>query len=107
MRSPYDWLGRLGLLLAIIGAINWLLVGLFQWNLVKAIFASSGTQDATGGERAVYIIVGIGGLIAIPMLAASLGRMRGSRTDYGYDDVRSTGATTQDQVEEERRRRAA
>jgi len=115
MRNPYDWLGRLGMLLAIIGAINWLLVGLFQYNLVKAIFTSSGTQDASTGERIVYIVVGVGGVLAIPMLAATLGRARGRRTDYGYGDTQATGGdlrstgttTTEDQLEEERRRRAA
>jgi uncharacterized membrane protein YuzA (DUF378 family) len=107
VRNPYDWIGRLGILLAIIGAVNWLLVGLFEWNLVKAIFSDSGTQTATGGERTIYIIVGIGGLIAIPMLAATLTRMRGTRSDYGYGDVRSAGTRTQDELEEERRRRAA
>ncbi len=76
MSNPYDMIGRFGVLLAIAGAINWLLVGIFQWNFVQWAFTSSGTQDAGTGERIVYVVVGVGGLLAIPMLAASLARSR-------------------------------
>lgn len=107
MRNPYDWIGRLGVLLAIVGALNWLLVGLFEWNLVKALFADSATQTATTGERVVYVIVGVGGIIAIPMLAASLSRLRGTRTDREYGDTRVVGSRTEAELDEERRRRAA
>lgn len=53
------------LLLVIIGALNWLLVGLFGFDLVAAI-----TGD-TFGERNVissiiYIVVGIAGLALLP-----------------------------------------
>jgi uncharacterized membrane protein YuzA (DUF378 family) len=78
MRNPYDAIGRIGLLLAIVGAVNWLLVGLFEWNLVQWLFTDSGTQTVNSvGERVVYIVVGVGGLLAIPMLGASLARARG------------------------------
>lgn len=76
MSTAYDWIGRLGLLLAIIGALNWGLVGLFEYNLVAAILGDSATLTATTAERIVYVAVGIGGLIAIPMLAATLRRER-------------------------------
>lgn len=59
------------LVLAIIGAINWGLVGFFEWNLVQAIFAGTGAEEASGGERVVYALVGLGGvlgLIALPRL---------------------------------------
>lgn len=104
-RNPYDWVGRVGVLLAVIGAINWLLVGLFQWNLVSAIFTDSGSQTATVGERIIYVIVGVGGLVAIPMLVATLGRMRGARTDYGYME-RRVGPSSQEEKDEEHRRAA-
>ncbi len=89
MRNPYDAIGRLGLLLAIVGAVNWLLVGLFEWNLVQWIFTQSGTQtvDSTG-ERIVYIVVGAGGLLAVPMLAATLARSR-SRS-VGHEERQSS-----------------
>lgn len=36
-----NWLSRLALLLVIIGALNWLLVGLFQWDLVASVFGGN------------------------------------------------------------------
>lgn len=43
------------LLLIIIGGLNWLLVGLFQYDLVAALF---GGQQATL-SRIVYVLVGL------------------------------------------------
>ena len=77
MRNPYDMIGRVGLFVAIAGAINWLLVGLFEWNLVQWLFTQSGTQIVDSmGERIVYVVVGVGGVLALPMLAATLARSR-------------------------------
>ena len=50
----------IALTLVIIGAINWLLVGLFEFNLVDAIFGSLSFL-----ARVIYIIVGIAGLWSI------------------------------------------
>lgn len=55
---------RLALVLAIIGAINWGLIGLFQFDLVATLF---GGQD-TFLSRTVYTLVGISGLLCIPLL---------------------------------------
>ena len=49
------------LTLVIIGALNWLLIGLFQFDLVAAIF---GGQSAIL-SRIIYVIVGLTGLWAI------------------------------------------
>jgi uncharacterized membrane protein YuzA (DUF378 family) len=49
------------LTLVIIGAINWLLVGLFQFDLVAAIFGGS----AAVVSRIIYVLVGLAGLWAI------------------------------------------
>ena len=46
------------LLLIIIGGINWLLVGLLQFDLVAALF---GGQEATLA-RVVYVLVGLSAL---------------------------------------------
>lgn len=56
------------LLLVIIGAINWGLVGLFQFDLVAAIF---GGQDALLA-RLVYIVVGLSGLYQLVPLSRAL-----------------------------------
>lgn len=50
----------IALTLVIIGALNWLLVGLFEFNLVDAIFGSLSVLT-----RIIYIIVGIAGLWSI------------------------------------------
>ena len=54
----------LSLVLVIIGALNWLLVGLFQFDLVATLF---GGQDAVL-SRIIYTIVGLAGLWSISLL---------------------------------------
>ena len=49
------------MLLVIIGAINWGLIGFFQFDLVAAIF---GGQDAVV-SRIIYALVGLAGLWCI------------------------------------------
>ena len=58
-----EGLQKSALLLTIIGAINWLLVGLLDFNLVTALF---GEGNIIG--RILYIIIGIAGLINIGIL---------------------------------------
>ena len=57
-------LDRTSLVLTIIGAINWLLVGLFQFDLVAYI---CGGQDAVI-SRIIYTVVGVAGLWCISLL---------------------------------------
>jgi uncharacterized membrane protein YuzA (DUF378 family) len=52
----------LWLTLIVLGALNWLMVGLFDTNVVSEIFGS-GT-----GSDVVYVIVGIAGLAMLPRL---------------------------------------
>lgn len=54
---------RIALVLTIIGAINWGLIGFFQFDLVAAIFG-----DNSAFTRIIYGIVGIAGLINIGLL---------------------------------------
>lgn len=54
---------KIALVLIIIGAINWGLVGLFKFNLVDAIFGS-----LSAITRIIYILVGISGLWGIKLL---------------------------------------
>ena len=60
-KTPLD---RLSLVLVIIGALNWLLFGLFQYDLVAAIFGGSSSFLS----RTVYTIVGLAGLYTISLL---------------------------------------
>lgn len=48
------------LTIAIIGAINWGLIGFFDFNLVSALFG-----DATMFSRIIYGLVGLSGLYLI------------------------------------------
>lgn len=60
----------LALILMIVGALNWGLVGLFQFDLVAAIF---GGMTSTL-SRIVYTIVGVAGIWGITMLFRRGGR---------------------------------
>lgn len=53
----------IALVLIIIGAINWGLIGIFNFNLVEAIFG--GLSIIT---RVIYILVGISGLWGIKLI---------------------------------------
>ncbi len=48
--------------LAVIGALNWGLVGLFDWDLVRAIFGSQTATPASAASRVVYAVVGLAGV---------------------------------------------
>jgi hypothetical protein len=48
--------------LAIIGALNWGLVGFFNWDLVRALFGNDSATDASGFARVIYALVGLAGL---------------------------------------------
>jgi uncharacterized membrane protein YuzA (DUF378 family) len=54
---------KVALIFTIIGAINWGLIGLFDFNLVESLF---GTESFV--SNAVYTIVGISGLVNIMLL---------------------------------------
>ncbi len=57
------------LILVIIGALNWLLVGLFKFDLVAAIFGGSGAVMS----RIIYILVGLAGLWSISFFSKITG----------------------------------
>jgi uncharacterized protein len=66
------------LALVVIGAVNWGLVGLFDWNLVEEIFGTGTVTDV------VYVIVGAAGLMMLPRLFEGFG--------LGAHRTRPTGA---------------
>ena len=47
---------KIAMVLLIVGGLNWLLVGVFQWNLVKALFGQGMIA------RSIYILVGLSAL---------------------------------------------
>lgn len=54
---------KIALILIIIGAINWGLIGLFKFNLVDAIFGNMSMLS-----RIIYSLVGISGLWGIKLI---------------------------------------
>lgn len=54
---------KIALVLVIIGAINWGLIGFFNFNLVETIFG-----NMTMIARIIYALAGISGLWAIKLL---------------------------------------
>ena len=62
-----ETLQKICLVVTIIGAINWGLIGLFDFNLVASLFGSGSMLS-----RIVYSLVGITGLINIGLLFVHL-----------------------------------
>ncbi len=60
MRTSLD---RVALIVVIIGALNWLSVGLFNYDLVGSLFGA--TSFIT---RTIFTIVGVAGLYSISLL---------------------------------------
>jgi uncharacterized protein len=61
------YVNALALLLVIVGAANWLLVGIAKFDLVAALTGTSfGQTNAL--SSVVYILVGVAGLILLPVL---------------------------------------
>lgn len=59
---------QLALLLVIIGALNWGLIGLFNFDLVAALFGGIVSPNPPVLSRIVYGLVGLAGLYSITLL---------------------------------------
>ena len=59
-------MSKLALILVIIGAINWGLIGLFQFDLVATLFGGADSLMS----RIVYTLVGLAGIYAIKFLVS-------------------------------------
>ena len=79
-------LNVLALLLVIVGALNWGLVALFEWDLVAELFGESfGTTNVV--TRIVYGLVGLAGIyLAVTVLPAILR----SDSHVSFDNPRTT-----------------
>lgn len=55
---------RVALVLVIIGALNWLLVGLIRYDLVASLFGGS----ASTFSRIIYTLIGLAGIWSISLL---------------------------------------
>jgi uncharacterized membrane protein YuzA (DUF378 family) len=70
--------GIVALVLAVIGALNWLVIGLFGFNVISAIFGNMSTLS-----RIIYVLVGLAGLYLIAAARTFLPRM----PEAGLPDV--------------------
>ncbi|MFA5777050.1 MAG: DUF378 domain-containing protein [Parcubacteria group bacterium] len=68
--NSLDWVA---IIILIIGGLNWGLVGIFGFDLVKAIFG-----DMSILSRIVYLIVGISSVYAI-VLSFQLAKVKGEQ----------------------------
>ena len=59
---------RIALVLVIVGALNWGLIGFFKFDLVAFLFGGQTTLLS----RLVYALVGLAGLLSIPILMKPL-----------------------------------
>jgi len=64
-------LQKIALVLTIIGAINWGLIGLFDFNLVAAIFG-----EMSVFSRVLYVLIGLAALINIAIFFIDLDHSR-------------------------------
>lgn len=70
-RKELIFLNIVAWILVVIGAINWGLVGFFNWNLVDAIFGAGSIVS-----RIIYALVGLAGLWSIMLFSRIRGRDR-------------------------------
>ena len=67
-------LAKILLVIAIIGALNWGLIGFFNFNLIDAIFGGGSAEQTSVISRVVYAIVGLCAIAALVMLPSLHGR---------------------------------
>ncbi|HZX09524.1 MAG TPA: DUF378 domain-containing protein [Acidobacteriota bacterium] len=61
-----DWIC---MILIVIGGLNWLLVGIFDFNLVSAIFGAMSIIS-----RIIYILVGVAALYVLIFMLPKIGK---------------------------------
>ncbi len=64
-------------ILTVIGAINWFLVGVAQFDFVAYLFGGAGTI----GARIVYVVVGLAGIWLLGVLVANRGHIDDSHEE--------------------------
>ena len=63
-----DAVTKVLIVVAIIGALNWGLIGFFNFNLVDAIFGGGSAEQTSTISRVIYAIVGLAGLAGALLL---------------------------------------
>jgi uncharacterized membrane protein YuzA (DUF378 family) len=68
---------QIALWLAVVGAVNWGLVGLFDFDLVRAVFGGESSTPSSALSRVVYSVVGLAG-VALAVVGPKLRARDGS-----------------------------
>ncbi len=85
MKKTFNVFSVIALILTIVGALNWLAIGIFGFNVVNWITFGLGWL-----ERLLYILVGIAGVYMIVWLCVSRFNMvsEAPYRDYKYGEPR-------------------
>ncbi|MFC2949060.1 DUF378 domain-containing protein [Virgibacillus sediminis] len=59
-------LDRVSLTILILGGLNWMLIGLFEWDLVGGLLGGMDSPFA----KVIYVIVGIAAIYSLKMLGS-------------------------------------
>ena len=65
-------LQRIALVLTIVGALNWGMVGLFDFDLVQTVFGGNDTML----DRIIYVLISIAGIINIGLFFDDLDEIK-------------------------------
>ena len=63
--TQWNAAAKILLAVSVVGALNWGLVGFFNYNLVTAVFGVAASGGASAASRVVYGLIGLAGLIAM------------------------------------------
>ena len=85
MSKTFNVFSVIALVLTIVGALNWLLVGIFQFNFVNWI-----TMGLAWLESVIYIVVGIAGVFMLVWLCTARCKMVHDDWDNKYMRERKT-----------------
>jgi uncharacterized membrane protein YuzA (DUF378 family) len=61
-KNATTYVGQIALWLSAIGAVNWGLVGIADFDLVRALLGGETSTQASGISRVVYALVGVAGV---------------------------------------------
>jgi len=74
------WLNLITLVLIVVGALNWGLVGLAEFDLVAWIFGGMEFGETNAASRIVYALVGLSGLYWLARIPGYLSSDRRENT---------------------------
>lgn len=91
MKKTFNVFSVIALVLTIIGALNWMSIGIFGFNFVNWI-----TFGVMWLEKLIYILVGVAGIFMIVWLCVSRFNMVETDTkterDYKYSEYRKVSS---------------